>query len=343
VLEPIFEADFRGCSYGFRPKRSATEALEAVREAANRGGHFVVDADIRSFFDRIDRQVLMGLLEERISDRRVLKLILKWLEAGVMEDGTVRETLAGTPQGGVISPLLANIYLNAFDRWWEAECMHLGLLVRYADDFVVLCRSESAAKEALRRIRERMQALGLELHPEKTRLVDLRRGRQGFEFLGCMLRKRRSIQRAPSRHYLQRWPSPRAMRRIRQRVHELTDVRRIRARDVKEIIASLNPVLRGWSNYFRTGNADARFNQVDDYVHERIVRWLWRRGGQRSRFWPSKWPHARLHAMGLYQLRTRVRYPAQAAPRRPSVSRVRETRTHGLNGGLAFTRLGGDE
>ena len=343
VLEPIFEPDFRGCSYGFRPKRSATQALEAIREEANRGRNFVVDADIRSFFDRIDRTVLMGLIGERVADRRVLKLIRRWLEAGVMEDGTVRETLAGTPQGGVISPLLANIYLNAFDRWWETECSHLGLLVRYADDFVVLCRSESAAKEALRRIRKRMQALALELHPEKTRLVDLRRGREGFEFLGCTLRKRRSILRAPSRHYLQRWPSPRAMRRIRRRVHELTDARHSGARDVMEIIASLNPVLRGWGNYFRTGNADARFNQIDAYIHERITRWLWRRGGQRPRFRRDQWPFERLFAMGLHRLRTSVRYPAHAAPLRPSVSRVREIRMHGLNGGLALTRLGGDK
>jgi group II intron reverse transcriptase/maturase len=334
VLEPIFEAGFRGCSYGFRPKRNPTQALEAIREAANRGYNFVVDGDLRSFFDRLDQRKLMERVGERISDRRVLKLIRKWLEAGVMEDGTVRETLAGTPQGGVISPLLANIYLDAFDRWWETECRHLGILVRYADDFVVLCRTESAARDALRRIRERMAELGLELHPEKTRQVDLRRGKEGFEFLGCTLRKRRSILRAPSKHFLQRWPSARARWRIRKRVHALTDARHSGARDVMEIIGSLNPVLRGWGQYFRTGNADRWFNQLDDYVHERVTAWLWRRGGQRRRFRGRHWPFERLYAMGLHQLRTTVKYPAQAAPMRPSVSRVREIRTHGLKGGL---------
>jgi len=332
VIEPIFEADFKACSFGFRPKRNATQAMEAIREAGNRGNNWVVDADIRGFFDSIDQRKLMMLVEQRISDRRVLKLIRKWLSSGVMEEGRLRATLAGTPQGGVISPLLANIYLDAFDRMWATHCSHLGVLVRYADDFVVMCRRESHAKAALRHIHRMMERLGLELHPEKTRLVNLSWGKEGFEFLGWYVRKRRSILRNPRWHFVQRWPSKRAMKRIRSRVHELTDCRHA-GRDVTELIASLNPVLRGWGNYFRTGNSYAKFNQLDDHVHRRLNRWQWRRGGQRSRHRMSRWPHSRYYGMGLHALQHCVKYPAQATPPRPSLSRVRENRTHGLTGG----------
>jgi RNA-directed DNA polymerase len=330
VIEPIFEADFQESSYGFRPKRSATQALEAIRKAGNRGLNFVVDADIEGYFDNIRTDTLMELMKERISDRRVLKLIRQWLEAGVMEDGTVRETLAGTPQGGVISPLLSNIYLNKLDRIWAARCGQLGELVRYADDFVVMCATASRAREALRRVGLVMDRLGVKLHPAKTRMVDLRRGKESFVFLGCTIRKRRSIQRAPDKHFMQRWPSPKATKKLRDRVRELTS-KRHSGKEVKQIVAELTPVLRGWGQYFRTGNADREFNKMDGFVVMSLRRWQHRRGGQR----PTKrapFTGDQLYGMGLHKLMGTVKYPAQATQRRSSVSRVPENGMHGLKG-----------
>jgi len=310
VLEPIFEADFRDCSHGFRPRRGATGALETIRLHGGRGHRFVVDGDIRQFFDRLDRAKLMDLLKRRISDRRVLKLLRQWLEAGVMEEGRVRNTLAGTPQGGVISPLLANIYLHVLDETWEREHRHLGLLIRYADDFVVLCRSRARADEALRRVREILAGMGLELHPEKTRVVELGLGRDGFVFLGCYLRIVRSHFKG--RTYLFRWPSAKAMNRVRERIRELTDRRRRAGmKDVREVVRDLNPVLRGWGNYFRTGNASWKFQQVDRYVNQRLVRLMHRgRRDHRRPFINREWPPARfVTEFRLHRLVGTIRYP----------------------------------
>jgi group II intron reverse transcriptase/maturase len=317
VLEPIFEADFRQSSYGFRPRRSATQALERLRVHGVRSGDHVLDADIRDYFGSIDHTTLLKLVALRVSDQRVLKLLRNWLAAGVMEAGERQATITGTPQGGVISPLLSNIYLHVLDRVWEARCAHLGTLVRYADDFVVMCDTKAAVEEARRRVTQILARLGLELHSEKTRLVDLTHGREGFDFLGCHLRKRMSgpiWERTRRRvFYLQRWPSRRAMTQVRARIRRLTPRARCHM-DLREVIATLNPVLRGWAQYFRSGNAATKFLQIDEYVEDRLRGLLWQRAGTRSRAGRHLEEQGRpfFEALGLCRLRGSIQYPGEA-------------------------------
>jgi RNA-directed DNA polymerase len=317
VLEPIFEADFLPCSYGFRPRRSAADALEALRLGAVRGGgNHVLDADIRDFFGQIDHGRLMERVALRVSDRRVLKLLRQWLRAGVMEEGSVRHPSLGAPQGGVISPLLSNIYLHALDAAWTREHAHLGQLVRYADDFVIQCESAESCEEAERRVREILGGLGLALHPGKTRRMDLTEGREGFDFLGCHLRKRvsgRRLEQGVRRYYLHRWPSQRSLKRVRQRVKELTGRNRCGVRDVRVLIRDLNPVLRGWGGYFRTGNATQKFIQLDTYVWRRLHNFLVKRKGRNLRAGQADaWDRDFFWSLGLHRLRGTVRYPGAA-------------------------------
>jgi RNA-directed DNA polymerase len=286
AVEPIFEADFLPCSFGFRPRCAAQDALQVLVDEAWRGEgrRWVVETDLADCFGSIPHDRLIAAVEERIVDRHVLKLLRALLSAGAMEDGEVKRSAAGTPQGGPLSPVLCNVYLHRLDRQWQSR--GVGVLVRYADDLVVMCRTRGEAEQALAALEAIVAELGLSLKEAKTRIVQLREGGEGLNFLGFHHRwvRARAIDK---RHvtFLARWPSRKAMQHARDRIREITDRRRLLL-PVEQIVLELNRFLRGWAGYFRYGNSTRQLDQIRMYAADRLARFIAKR---HKRSWRYGW------------------------------------------------------
>jgi len=288
VLEPIFEARFVEQSFGFRPGRGCKDALRRVNKLLREGYAWVVDADIQSYFDTIDHDKLMSAVAEHVADGRVLGLVRAFLEQDVF-DGLERWTpIKGTPQGAVISPLLANIYLHRVDVAMVGAGYEI---VRYADDLVILCKSEAEAQTALAQLQTQMEQLSLTLHPDKTRVVDVRNDKHGFEFLGYRFAQGR------------RWPRKKSLSRFKDRVRDLT--KRTNGHSLEVIIGRVNSLLRGWYGYFKHAYKTV-FDDVDKWVRMRLRSILRRRAGRKGRargLDHHRWTNSFFAAKGLFTLR----------------------------------------
>ena len=302
VLEPIFEADFAPCSFGFRPKRGQHDALQVLIDESWRGRRWVVETDIANCFSAIPHEKLMQAIKERISDGAVLKLLRAMLRAEVMSEGGVRREVTGTPQGGVISPLMCNIYLHRIDRVWQVR--EHGVLVRFADDLVVMCKTREQAEAALTQLRTVLAELGLQPKEAKTRIVCLQVGGAGFDFLGFhhrLIRVASRRDRGRSVTFLARWPADRAMRQARDRIRDLT--RRSRLLLPNEVIVEdINRFLRGWAAYFRFGNSAVRFEKIMHHVWTRMALVIARRHKRSRRYGWSVLAYQSPDHLGLISL-----------------------------------------
>ena len=271
---PVKRVMIRDCSYGFRPKRSAKQALEKVRKACNNKGYYVVDADIEKFFDNVNQDKLMVLVEQRISDRRIQKLIRQWLKSGVLYGNILTISELGTSQGSVISPLLANIYLNTLDRLWEKYGLTHGILVRYADDTVIICKNKKSANHALNLLRYIMAKLDLKLHPKKTKIVSMWDGKEGFDFLG-MHHRRMTTETSKGQLYKEtyQYPSRKAMKKMKAEIKRNVNSRSLLVAKEEDLIKNLNPKITGWKNYYSTKTNERWMQTLDWYIICTFTRW----------------------------------------------------------------------
>jgi RNA-directed DNA polymerase len=286
IIEPIFEAEFLANSHGFRPGRSVETACVQVERNLLEGRQWVVDLDIEKCYDSIPHEPLLERVARRISDGKVLDLIRSFLKSGVMEEMNVRYETTGTPQGGIVSPVLANIFLHDLDMAMEA---HGVAWVRYADDVVALCRSREDAERALERIGQVLHGLGLKLSPEKTRIVHLD---EGFDFLGWHYQRQ------------QRWPRQKSVAKLQGRLRALT--RRTRPGSLQAICAELTPIQRGWFNFFRAGNVQPQFHALDGWLRRRL-RSVLRKRTHRRGISPcgsdhQRWPNSYFADHGFFSL-----------------------------------------
>ena len=305
AIEPVFEADFKNCSYGFRPKRSAKQALEVVRKACNNKGYYVVDADIEKFFDNVNQDKLMALIELRISDRRILKLIRQWLKSGVLYGNILEISELGTSQGSVISPLLANIYLNTLDRLWEKYGLTHGILVRYADDTVIICKNRKSAKHALTLLQYIMGKLDLKLHPVKTKIVCMWDGKEGFDFLGMHHRRMTTETRQGSTFQeTYQYPSRKAMKKMKSAIKSNVNSRSLLVASEEDLIKNLNPKITGWKNYYTTKTSEKWMQALDWYIICTFTRWYNKKHQRRNRMSKVGFVRSTIYEKGLKRMAT---------------------------------------
>jgi len=290
VIEPLFEADFLPCSFGFRPNQSPHAAIRTIEDHLRRGYRWVVDVDLKSYFDTIAHEPLLEMVQHRVTDRKIVRLIRYWLKAGVLEDGTVTYPELGSPQGGVLSPLLANIYLHRVDQEWQKR-LPREVLIRYADDMLILCPTQADAQQAYRHLQEVLSALGLTLNQAKTRITA---ARAGFDFLGFSFRRGFYTRNGRRREIIVKVPRAKAEKALRAKMKE--QIKSIKLGDAFDsTVPLLNRRLRGWVGYFRVGNVRPAVKGLVRYACTQLRLHLRRRFHRKRSHYGRRWPDALFH------------------------------------------------